>query len=303
MKQNPFSLYDFLGYLIPGATLIYLLIIIKSCGGDFGDCDLATLVSSVTEYQLQEVFFFIIASYALGHIISFLSSISIEKFGNWRYCYPSKVLIGFEKKSYWVLKQTPEDYNPDKDFYDIEPKQKIRSAQNRARGLLGIFILPLIISEYLLGQQLNLKKLYSKGLDPYLIDRIKERTIVLLNSLSFTDQPIKTNELKDIDFNRVVHHYAFENSKQHQFRMVNYVALYGFLRNLVLTFILSFWYYFAISLCSINTNLEFNGPMILTNIVLILLSFVAFMAYMKFYRRYTLEGLMLILVDKNIRKG
>ena len=30
MKQNPFSLYDFLGYLIPGSTLIYLFIIIQN---------------------------------------------------------------------------------------------------------------------------------------------------------------------------------------------------------------------------------------------------------------------------------
>jgi hypothetical protein len=32
------------------------------------------------------------------------------------------------------------------------------------------------------------------------------------------------------------------------------------------------------------------------------LSYIAFMAYMKFYRKYTLEGLMLIVVDKNIQE-
>ena len=29
MKQNPFSLYDFLGYFIPGSLLIYIVILIN----------------------------------------------------------------------------------------------------------------------------------------------------------------------------------------------------------------------------------------------------------------------------------
>jgi hypothetical protein len=29
MKQNPFSIYDFLGYFIPGATTIYLIQIVN----------------------------------------------------------------------------------------------------------------------------------------------------------------------------------------------------------------------------------------------------------------------------------
>ena len=69
---------------------------------------------------------------------------------------------------------------------------------------------------------------------------IRKNIILLLNSKGLSNVDfINENDLITTDFNRIVHHYAFENSKEHQFRMVNYVALYGFLRNLVLTFILS----------------------------------------------------------------
>lgn len=131
---------------------------------------------------------------------------------------------------------------------------------------------------------------------------IKKNTLLLLNSEGLTNcDSIAEKDLKTIDFNRIVHHYAFENSQQHQFRTVNYVALYGFLRNLVLTFVLTFWYYFIKSLETIDFESNLNFDIVIVNILIMCFSFVAFMAYMKFYRRYTLEGLMLIVVDKKVK--
>jgi hypothetical protein len=132
---------------------------------------------------------------------------------------------------------------------------------------------------------------------------IRKNIILLLNSKDLSNVDfINENDLRTTDFNRIVHHYAFENSKEHQFRMVNYVALYGFIRNLVLTFILSFWYYFKESIKTIDRKMSFDWDSIEINVLLMCLSYIAFMAYMKFYRRYTLEGLMLIVVDKNIQE-
>jgi hypothetical protein len=134
MKQSPFSLYDFLGYLIPSATLLYVLLIIEIIGHK-SELKLNDVFLSISESKFQEIFFFVLISCALVHILSFVSSITI---------------------------------------------------------------------------------------------------------------------LKKFDFHRIVVHYSFENCKENQFRMVNYVALYGFLRNSALIFTLSAWMYFIISLASIN---------------------------------------------------
>ncbi|WP_299242988.1 hypothetical protein [uncultured Aquimarina sp.] len=302
MKQNPFSLYDFLGYLIPGSTLIYLFLILENWTDDKSAKNIESIFSSVSKYNFQEIFFFIIASYALGHLISFISSISIEKYGNWKYGYPSKTVIGYKKRSYLIKKEKPLNWEQDLFLYETDSKRCSRYLRNIGRIFLIVILLPLTIVELLFGTLLNFKNFYSKGLDDYLMNTIKRNTLLLLNSEGLSNTTIMTDkDLREIDFNRVVHHYAFENSKQHQFRMVNYVALYGFLRNLVLTFVISFWYYFTVSLKTINGDLSVNWNMVWINLLLMSLSFVAFMAYMKFYRRYTLEGLMLIVVDKNIK--
>ncbi len=299
MKQNPFSLYDFLGYLIPGSTVIYLFLIIENWTNENSKQNIETIFSSVSKYNFQEIFFFIIISYSLGHLISFISSITVEKYGNWKYGYPSKTVIGYEKESYWIKKNLPEGWEQTNLLYEVDNMK--RNLRNFGRIILIILLLPLFLVEFLFGTLLNFKSFYSKGLDPYLMGIIKENVLQLLNSKGLSNSKnIMENDLRCIDFNRIVHHYAFENSKEHQFRMVNYVALYGFLRNLVLAFVLSFWYYLAVSLKTIDTELLVNWTMVGFNLLLMGLSFVAFMAYMKFYRRYTLEGLMLIVVDKTI---
>lgn len=303
MKQNPFSLYDFLGYLIPGSTLIYAYLIIEKWSDNKSDFSLEKVLTSLSNSDFQDIFFFVIIAYSLGHIISFVSSITIEKYGNWRYGYPSKTVIGYEKKSYWVMETEPSTSLTDKFLYESDGTKKSRRQKNIGRFILTLFILPLFLIEYLVGIKLNFKNFYSKGLDPYLMDSIKEKTIFLLNSIkNDSNNSITESKLKTIDFNRIVHHYAFENSKEHQFRMVNYVALYGFLRNLVLTFIFAFWFYFIISIKTIDFDLSINWKMIGWNLLIMVMSFISFMAYMKFYRRYTLEGLMLIVVDKEIKK-
>lgn len=191
----------------------------------------------------------------------------------------------------------------DKLLYEIENNRKKKYLKNFGRFFLILVLLPLFIIEFIFGFVLNFKNFYSKGLDIYLMKVIRKNIILLLNSKDLSNVDfINENDLRTTDFNRIVHHYAFENSKEHQFRMVNYVALYGFLRNLVLTFILSFWYYFKESIKTIDRKMSFDWDSIEINVLLMCLSYIAFMAYMKFYRKYTLEGLMLIVVDKNIQE-
>ncbi|RCS28518.1 hypothetical protein DUT90_00085 [Polaribacter sp. WD7] len=154
--------------------------------------------------------------------------------------------------------------------------------------------------DWIFGQLLGFKRFYTKSLDEFLQDMVVSKANRLINKLGLEklEKPEKYDDGKgnDFDFHRIITHYAYENSKNHQAKMSNYVALYGFLRTLSLIFNFLAIYFFIRVFFFLEFNLN-NG------IILFLLSgisYLSFMAFMKFYRRYTLEGLMIIVIDNEI---
>ena len=273
IKQNPFSLYDFLGYFVPGALLIYLYLLIDFIENSTLEFGLSDFLSTASELKLEQFLFFVIISYALGHLINFISSITIEKYATWKYDYPSKYLLGFEKRNYWS-----------------------KGIANLWRVILPILILPTTIFDIVLGDLFKFKRFYTRKLDTFLIEVIKEKGIVLVNKLfknKSGNEDVK--KIRDYDFFRIFAHYTFEHSKNHQFKMINYVALYGFLRALTLITNIVFWFV-SYSMITIE-KFDFNFWILL---IIGLISYTFFMAFMKFYRRYTLEGFMLIAINEEI---
>ncbi|MDT0557505.1 hypothetical protein RM697_02520 [Ichthyenterobacterium sp. W332] len=267
IRQNPFSLYDFLGYFIPGATLIYLMLFFSNLDSSEYAWDFNNVVGS-DNVSIQNYLFFIIISYAVGHLINFLSSILVERYGNWMYDYPSKYLLKIHKKF---------------SFKTITIKR------------IGIFIsiLPVSILDLLLGQLFNFKNLYVQHLDDFLIHGIKTKSSKILTELIPEDESNNLPEsINDYDFFRILHHYAFEHTKSHQFKMVNYVVLYGFLRSLTFICVIIFWYLVYLQLFEQNEFIFAYHYLIIS-----LCSYIFFMAFMKFYRRYTLEALMIIAIE------
>jgi len=268
IKQNPFSLYDFLGYFIPGATLIYLMLFFTNLDSSDYVWNFNNVFGS-NDVEIQSYLFFIIISYALGHLINFLSSLLVERYGNWMYDYPSKYLLKIHKEF---------------SFKTITLKR------------IGIFIsiFPVSILDLFFGQLLKFKNLYVHHLDDFLIHSIKKKSSKILTDLIPEDE---TNEvpkrINDYDFFRILHHYAFEHTKSHQFKMVNYVVLYGFLRSLTLICVLIFWYLLYLQIFQDNEHVSFYHYLITS-----ICSYTFFMAFMKFYRRYTLEALMVIAIDE-----
>ena len=94
MNQNPFSFYDFLGYLIPGGFFILLMYF---CGLTF-DLDIVIDLSELLRGQSQifgilNYASIVIISYIAGHFISITSAFFIEKYMNKELGYPSKYLF------------------------------------------------------------------------------------------------------------------------------------------------------------------------------------------------------------------
>jgi hypothetical protein len=272
IKQNPFSLYDFLGYFIPGALLIYIYLFIEYFNDLKEQFKLSEFLKSNKDFQIESFLFFIILSYALGHLINFISSITVEKYANWKYDYPSKYLLGFKRDT------------------------KLLKTLNYRRVILIIIVSPIAILDLILGDLFKFKYFYTRKLDKLLIEVIKEKGLVLINDL-YKNKSGNTNDirLRDYDFHRIFTHYTFENTKNHQFKLVNYVILYGFLRVLSFISIIVFWYFLYLKIIKGNELIGYF------HIVLIgLIAYTFYMAFMKFYRRYTLEGFMLIAIDRDL---
>lgn len=279
IKQNPFSVYDFLGYLIPGSIIIYAYLIIDYLKGNTS-FKLSEFIDTFQDLELEGIFFFVIISYTLGHLVSFASSITIEKYANWRYSYPSKYLLDIEHKGFWL------DCNNFKD--------------NVWRFMMIIFLLPCVCFDWVFGKLLGLEKFYKKSLDDLLKKMIKLKVISLLNKIGNRNlvhsEFFLDGTANRCDFHRIITHYAYENSKNHQSKMTNYVALYGFLRTLSLIFnLLSIYFFYRVYCFSEFTSINFLILFIISS-----LSYLSFVAFMKFYRRYTLEGLMIIVIDEEI---
>jgi hypothetical protein len=279
MKQNPFSLYDFMGYFIPGALTTYIFIFSSKSGNIE---DVANLNNLSVEFQFDTLLFFTIISYSLGHLINFLSSITIERYANWKYNYPSKYLLNF---------------NENHKFWKGDKIIKLW------KFTLSIFLLPIVIFDFILGKLLNFKAFYTKKLDNFLIDIITKKGIILFDKLVHGDY----DNIRNYDFNRIFAHYTYENSKNHQSKLTNYVVLYGFLRSLTFIVTLLFWYFIILifnsydSVHSLYCNIIKNTNLIVITTLLSLVTYIYFMAFMKFYRRYTLECLMLIAIDKELK--
>ena len=274
MKDNLFSIYDFLGYFFPGIFTIYTYRIIISIKEN-SNYEFDKILSELPTCSNESIVLIILTSYLVGHILSFGSSITIEKYSIWKYGYPSKYLLKI----------------PFPKFFD-----HFKSFHGKIWGaLMLIIIFPLVITDYVLSNLLGFKLLFVKSLDNNLIQVIIFKVNNLLDRLGINEKNgFKDGDGNFSDFNRIIHHYVYENSKNHQKKFTNYVALYGFLRTFALIFILIFWYI----IYHFYLFGQFTSEIIFLLIIVLSLSFVFFMSFMKFYRKYTLEGLIIIAVNE-----
>ncbi|EFJ2363971.1 hypothetical protein G6F10_003912 [Escherichia coli] len=280
MNQNPFSFYDFLGYLIPGGFFILLMYF---CGLTF-DLDIVIDLTELLRGQSQ-IFgilnygSIVIISYIAGHFISITSAFFIEKYMNEELQYPSEYLfnkLSDDKKN--IL-------TPSSDKQNEDTKRKIKYC------IIKVMLFPIIPWDYA-----TQKLCYSQSL-PF---QLANTTWLMIKEgyekkFRIDDKLLNIRTGLHDDLFRLAYHYVYEFSNQHQTKIQNYVALYGFCRNICLVFVIIFWISFltliyraieggAVSYISISTLLSF------------FFVYVFYVGFVKFYRRYTLEVLMAFAV-------
>ncbi|RVU24150.1 hypothetical protein EOJ36_09495 [Sandaracinomonas limnophila] len=273
IKQNPFSLYDFLGYLIPGITLNYGVIF------TYSDNNLETFYKLITKYEnISLTVPFIIISYIFGHFLSFISSLTIEKYALWRYGYPSKFLLEENEKE-----NSPKYFN-----------EKIISVNTLLKILLPTILLPILILDFISRNILNRNYWNNRTLDSLSREIIKAKGINIYKSITDgLDVNYDKINFAGVDWFTILHHYTFERTKTHNTKFQNYVALYGFLRCISFLFIVFFW-------MNVYSFWQNNYGLINLNkaktALLILLPYISFLSFLKFYKRYSLETLMAMTV-------
>ena len=299
MDKNPFSIHDFLGYVLPGGVALLLAYMVYKnpdtnymTSQEFIDA-IKNTIKALSEGGISTIELsvaYIIASYIVGHIVAYLSSITIERMSIWYYNYPSVFLIADERKARF-FSDIKEQWKDNKKFE--------ASGNLILRVLVSLLLLPLTIC-LLLIKRLHLDQYFIKPLDSYLKESIKLKFEILAKNLGLSE----IEKTKDSDTHRVIYHYMYENFPGHRAKMDNYVALYGVLRALTLIaniFILYIWKCQVCYICHHFTwGMICDYPYVKVFFI-VFIQFLFFMAFMKFYRRFTFES-FLCLVSMKVEK-
>lgn len=288
MNKNPFSLYDFLGYAIPGGVaLIFTWIVTHS--EIYSLSNIITLDDELFDLvSWNNILILVLASYLIGHLIAFVSSLTIERFAVWNYRYPSRYLMQKEKPN--IIRSS---YFTKHVFWKMK-------AQAIWRLLLIVVLMPISVLSLVLGRWLRLNNFVIKPFDNYMQEAVKAKTRTLLNHLGLS----KYNSISHgyVDINRIIYHYVYEKNERQAKKMDNYVALYGFLRSISLIFVVLSHYLFYYGIINLATIREFHtASYIFLLIAIACITYVFYLSFMKFYRRYTVEIFMSLVADEDLK--
>lgn len=287
--KNPFSLYDFLGYLFPGALALFIIYTICKVNMDpcitvpfdYVDRFVDFLRDEDKKVDLTKVLIpFLIVSYMFGHLFAYLSSLTIEYFTNRIFGYPSKYLLGINGaetpwKRYWK-----------NDSSQIWIKRSILM-------IILIVLLPIAIIALFIKL---VRDFVTRPLDTYLKKNINEKVNDLNKELNM--EVVLPEESKD--YHRLVMHYVYLNIQTSKNKTNNYLALYGYLRSTTLIMVLFTDWLFFVGAKSIwfNHDNDIDWASWIFFLSCWLISFISYMGFVKFYRRFTLENLMTLLTGK-----
>lgn len=269
VENLPFTVYDVLGYAGPGFFgLVYFsglwllndgsfsLIVLSDLNfGFFGDFIATTLI--------------IVISYILGHVFSFVSSLTVEKLSTSLLGYPSR----FSAQSGWK-----DSWDPSSHFCKYVREKPVLA------GLIFLFFFPYSIILFIFIQVPHARDYLGKRLDKSIIDIMKDRFRALNDKRFYIDfENSPSNWFKYLEF------YCINNLPGAAGRMYNYLTIYGLMRSCCLIFHCGFWISFWFSFYG---SVHLGNIFIFISLVSLLFSFTTFLGFQKFFRRYTEEAIL-----------
>ncbi len=181
IEQNPFSIYDFLGYLIPGILFVFGLVFFIQV--DF--CKMPSIPINDSKFDQYVVLLFL--CYLTGHLLSYLSSVSIEFYSIWTLGYPSRYLLGHSIPGFWG---------------NLFKKEKRNTIMCIAKILMCVYIFPAVITDLLIRKVLKTTSILGKDIDKASSSLIEDKILnFILANYNFDKVVSKKEKIKNpIDF-------------------------------------------------------------------------------------------------------
>jgi len=274
-KTPSLTAYDLLGYTVPGLGLIAIFDISFVYHKSAAPLNYDLILSRYFQLDFSTLIPVLLASYLIGHVISFISSILIEKHVTWLRGVPTNFLLKHGK--------TPKYF---------KTSGEAPCLSKCFRFLTALLILPISLIDLIITKLIPISKNYFKPLDNILIEASASAHSNILKKLNIDISKKYGKELSNFDVHKLTIHCSLETAPQHINSIRNYVVLYGFMRSVTLLMILIFW----VSLFHLNGNYHW-WVCLLSSIILAGICFLFYAAYLKFYIRYHTEGIMALIAS------
>lgn len=293
MNKNPFSIYDFMGYLFPGVLCYVGLYYCASLDWNFKAIDFSSLSNvlelETADFDLQKSIVMIVLSYILGHMAAYLSSITIEFMANKIFGYPSEYLLTSDRLSYRELCRHYFECGAD------SSNKLLRWVKNVMRFILKVavlaLLLPISFTTFTFAYLTDLNGWIVRPLDSFLIKSILSKQYTLANRIGITHPDVN----EKCDYHRIIQHYVFLNMPNSNKKTENYITLYGFLRSISFIFCCMFLILYLKALKTIDFEASIDWHIVIVLCTLYSVAYITFLGFMKFYRRFTLENYMSLL--------
>jgi hypothetical protein len=275
-KTPQLTAYDILGYLVPGLALFALIDLSIAFHFQKMPMRYEDVCLRYSTIKWQGAIPLVLLCYYVGHMISFLSSMTIERYARWRYGHPMNFLLD-ESGEY------PR-------FFGTGGKCPIWSMI--FRFCTAVTIWPLWFWESVLLVTGILRN-YVRSMGPQLVATVKEALGWLREKAGITVDPSPDYPA---EFESLAINYTLESAPAHVYSLRNYIVLYGFIRSMTLVLVISTW------LLSLHVGWKFYaegvnaylslGAFMVTGMAGGIFCVISYGAYLKFWTRYNREALM-----------
>ena len=284
IERLPFTVYDVLGYFLPGvASFCILITLLFSSEARF--LMNHEIIRSSFLFSLIGVFAFLIFSYLIGHCVALIASFTVEKICICFLGYPGKYMI--EEYAYNRFQQQGDS---------IYNNCRIFLGRNRIFGfLVVVFCFPIALFLFLLAKMHMISEL---------VFGLEETSRESLDRC-FTKRMGKSiYKCRGREWFEIVNYFVYDNSNVSAHRMYNYLVLYGLMRNFCCVLLLCFYacgtvFFFGpieidfLESKSSQLDLEITESALLIGMICaLILSALLACGYIKFNRRYTYEACM-----------
>lgn len=301
MSKNPFSIYDFMGYLFPGLFLLIILVYVRNGNFDISyifrfKVLIEAIGANQSTFDLDKSILIIILGYITGHFVSYSSSITIETFANTIFGYPSEYLLYGNDLSWPEMIKKYFKCSANSSLKEIKVLKLV--CKFIVKIFVFLFLFPISLMTFLLGWLVDINAYITRPIDEYLKKSILKKQYELAKILNIK----KTDLKKKSDYHRMVMHYVYINVTECQRKVDNYISLYGFLRSITFVFCICFDCCLFYSLRTVDISMPMNWNLVFELTILYTMCILSFLGFMKFYRRNSLENFMTLLVGLNVKK-